>query len=137
MTKSIEDDVSTERLVKKDETSGQFLTGNKSSTGRPKGARNRLQTDFMVALQEHFRERGKAAIEIAFRESPISYLKLIASLMPREFIVEDGRVELLGDDEIDNYLAEIRRLRSIGIGQNRILTIDGTAKAEEPSTIEG
>jgi hypothetical protein len=103
----------------KDKKSGQFVAGG-SSVGRRKGARNKLHTDFIVALLTHFHHsgpdtfaaetatRGEAAIEIVFRESPKDYLKLIASIVPKEFIVEDGRLEEMGDDEIAAYLEALR-----------------------------
>jgi hypothetical protein len=105
---------------------GQFVVGNKASPGR-KGARNRLHADFVVALQAHFQERGAAAIEIVYRESPRDYLKVIASVLPRELIVEDGRLESMSDEELENHLEQIRELRAVG--SNRILTIEGKAKA--------
>jgi hypothetical protein len=114
----------------------QFLPGNKASPGR-RGARNRLHADFVVGLQEHFAERGRAAIEIVFRESPRDYLKIIAAVLPKEFILEDGRLEQLGDIELEQYLDEIRRLRAIGIGPDRSRLIEGTAKAEDPAKTEG
>lgn len=104
--------------VKKDAQNGQFVTGG-SSTGRRKGARNRLHADFVVALQEHFHEVGKSAIEIVYRENPRDYLKLIASVLPKEFVLEDGRLESMGDEELEGYLAEIRRLKSSGTGEDR------------------
>ena len=110
---------------KRDEKTGQFLVGT-SSRGRKKGARNRLHADFVVALQEHFQERGPAAIEIVFRESPRDYLKIIASVLPKEFVLEDGRLESMGDEEIAEYLAEIRRLKSSGVGQDRSGVSSGT-----------
>jgi hypothetical protein len=103
---------------KRDEKSGQFVAGT-SSRGRKKGARNRLHADFVVGLQEHFQEKGHAAIEIVFRENPKEYLKIIASVLPKEFVLEDGRLESMGDEEIAEYLAEIRRIKSSGAGQDR------------------
>lgn len=103
------------KLTKQDSETGQFVAGT-SSAGRKKGARNRLHADFVVALQEHFQERGKAAVEIVFRESPRDYLKIIAAVLPKEFILEDGRLEQMGDEELESYLAEIRRLKSAGTG---------------------
>ncbi|WP_246661590.1 hypothetical protein [Tardiphaga sp. vice304] len=97
---------------------GQFVAGN-SGGGRKKGARNRLHADFVVGLQEHFAEKGAAAIEIVYRESPRDYLKLIASVLPKEFILEDGRLESMGDEELAEYLAEIRRIKSAGAGEDR------------------
>ncbi|MEO6966377.1 MAG: hypothetical protein ABI076_10865 [Acidobacteriaceae bacterium] len=102
---------------KQDASTGKFVTGG--SGGRKKGARNRLHADFVVGLQEHFAEVGKAAIDIVFKESPRDYLKIIASVLPKEFVLEDGRLEAMGDDELEQYLAEIRRLKSSGTGEGR------------------
>ena len=113
---------------KRDDISGQFVTGT-SSRGRKKGARNRLHADFVVALQEHFAEMGKAAIDIVFKESPRDYLKIIASILPKEFVLEDGRLESMGDEELEQYLAEIRRIKSDGIGEGRNDIVGGKKPA--------
>ncbi|MCP1931792.1 hypothetical protein [Bradyrhizobium elkanii] len=112
-------------MPNQDEKSGQFLPGNRGNGGRRKGARNRLHSDFIVGLQEHFAEVGKTAIDIVFKESPKEYLKIIASVLPKEFILEDGRLESMGDEELEQYLAEIRRLKSTGSGQGRSDLIEG------------
>src|SRR4051812_30804345 len=92
----------------KDPKTGQFLVGNASARpGSRKGARNRLQGNFVSALSDHFDEVGKVAIDIVFKESPKDYLKIIASVLPKEFILEDGRLESMSDEEITEYLAEI------------------------------
>jgi hypothetical protein len=104
---------------KQDGETGKFITGG--SGGRKKGARNRLHADFVVALCEHFQEMGKAAIDIVYKESPRDYLKIIASVLPKEFVLEDGRLEAMGDDELEQYLAEIRRIKSGGgTGEGRV-----------------
>jgi len=105
----------TDKKPKQDTKTGQFLTGG--STGRKKGARNRLHADFVVALQDDFQVFGAATIQIVRVESPKEYLKIIASVLPKEFILEDGRLESMGDDELEEYLAEIRRLKSAGTGE--------------------
>lgn len=103
-----------------DPVTGKFVVGNGGNSGRRKGARNRLHGDFIAALQEHFAEIGKAAIDIVFKENPKDYLKIIASVLPKEFILEDGRLESMGDDELEQYLAEIRRLKlAAGVEQDR------------------
>ncbi|BBC00114.1 hypothetical protein [Bradyrhizobium elkanii] len=108
-----------------DPKTGQFVVGNRGNNGRRKGARNRLHADFIVGLQEHFAEVGKTAIDIVFKESPKEYLKIIASVLPKEFILEDGRLESMGDEELEQYLDEIRRLKSAGAGQGRSDLIEG------------
>jgi hypothetical protein len=113
------------KLTKQDSETGQFVAGT-SSAGRKKGARNRLHADFVVALQEHFEERGKAAVEIVFRESPRDYLKIIAAVLRKEFVLEDGRLESMSDDELNEYLAEIRRIKASGVGPGGGNTSGGT-----------
>jgi hypothetical protein len=104
---------------------GQYSRGN---SGRKKGARNRLHADFIVALEKHWNEVGNAAIDIVFKESPRDYLKIMVSVFPKEFVLEDGRLESMSDDELDGYLDEIRRLKS---GEDRGRIIDGTAAASD------
>jgi hypothetical protein len=58
--------------------------------GRPAGAKNRLQNDFLHALLDDFRERGVEAIRIVRIERPIEYLKIIASLVPNKHSDSDG-----------------------------------------------
>lgn len=91
---------------------GQF---SKGSAGRKKGARNRLHADFIVALEKHWHEVGNAAIDIVFKESPRDYLKIMVSVFPKEFVIEDGRVESMSDEELTGYLDELRRtIRNAG-----------------------
>lgn len=52
--------------------------------GRPKGARNRLGTAFLEALEADFSEHGVEAIERVWRDKPEVYIKLVADLVPKE-----------------------------------------------------
>lgn len=62
----------------------RFQPGN---PGRPKGSRNKLGEDFIRALHEDFSEHGVAAIQAVRVDKPDAYLKVIASLLPRELKV--------------------------------------------------
>ena len=70
--------------------------------GKPVGSRNRLQGDFLRALAEDFEAHGKAAIVECRTAKPDAYLKVVASLMPKE--VDVRRVT---DDLTDDQLAAI------------------------------
>jgi hypothetical protein len=52
--------------------------------GRPKGARSKLGEDFLKALHEDFAENGKQVIEKVRAEKPDVYLKVVASILPKE-----------------------------------------------------
>ena len=64
--------------------------------GRPKGGRNKLTETFLEDLYQDWQEGGKEAV-LAMRENdPSAYVKVVASLMPREAKLEFGLGEQLG-----------------------------------------
>jgi len=77
--------------------------------GKPVGSKNRLQGDFMKALSEDFAEHGKAAIVATRKNSPAQYLKVVASLMPKELEIKRPLEDLTDDD----LLAGIAALQSL------------------------
>lgn len=66
-----------------------FQPGN---PGRPPGSRNKLKEDFFKALADTFREHGRAAMEQMIENEPAAYIKVIASLMPKQLSDEDDNV---------------------------------------------
>lgn len=89
---------------------GQFAPGN---SGRPVGARNKLQTEFVKALAEDFEEHGEGVIRIVRAERPAEYLKIVASILPKEFFVSEGALDGMSDDEIADALEIIRKMRAV------------------------
>jgi hypothetical protein len=78
--------------------------------GRPKGAKNRLQGDFLHALAEDFREHGMEAIRVMRVERPAEYVKCIASLMPKELLLtQDNAMSDLTDEQLEHALAKVLR----------------------------
>lgn len=80
-------------------------SGNPS--GRPVGARNKLSEDFLEALQADFAEHGKAAIATTRAEKPDQYLKVIASLLPRDVNLNINEFDGKSDDDIRRELREL------------------------------
>jgi Family of unknown function (DUF5681) len=85
--------------------------------GRPKGARNRIGTQFLEALEADFNNHGAQAIALVREKKPEIYMRVVADLLPKEanINVEAGEafVELwrrisdgLGDDLADRMDAE-------------------------------
>lgn len=64
--------------------------------GRPKGARSKLGEDFLKALVEDFNEEvegranGIEAIRKMRTDSPDQYIKVVASILPKELTGENG-----------------------------------------------
>src|SRR5216684_5269285 len=84
-----------------------FAPGNPGGA-RPRGAKNRLHRAFVEALHADFKEHGAAAIRICRMENPTNYLRVIASILPRELTIETAAADLT-DDELE---AMIQRLKT-------------------------
>jgi hypothetical protein len=76
--------------------------------GRPKGARNRLGEDFLAQLYDDFAAHGPAAIERVREEDPATYLRVIASLVPKEVKSTSGPFDALSDEELEALAAAAR-----------------------------
>lgn len=78
--------------------------------GRPKGARSKLGEAFLAALHLDFEANGIEAIRRAREEKPDQYLKVIASLLPREVTLSfEDELGHLSDDEL---LGRVRSLQA-------------------------
>ena len=70
---------------------GLFKPGQSGNPGgRPKGSRNRLGQAFLDALQADFEQHGEAVIVDVREKLPHVYLKVVASMLPKEFSSPDG-----------------------------------------------
>ena len=58
------------------------VSGNPA--GRPKGARAKLEHAFLDDIAKDWKEHGKAAIVAARQDDPATYLKVVASLLPKD-----------------------------------------------------
>lgn len=90
----------------KDQETGRFVTGN-SGGGRPKGSRNKLGEAFLEDMLADWQEHGVAAIATVRAEKPDQYLKVVASILPRDLNVSINPLEEASDDEL------IQRLRDL------------------------
>lgn len=54
------------------------------SEGYPKGARNRLGTEFLEALEADFNQFGSQAIAQVREKKPEVYMRVVADLLPKE-----------------------------------------------------
>src|SRR5262249_38829376 len=79
--------------------------------GRPLGARARLSEKFILALHDDFAEYGPAVIEKVRKKQPGVYLKVIASLMPREWHVKNEPLfDGMSNEQLDEIIGSVRRI---------------------------
>jgi Family of unknown function (DUF5681) len=87
---------------------GHFKPGQSGNpAGRPKGARSKLGETFLKALSEDFATNGIGVIEAVRRERPHEYLKIIATILPRQMQLEDVTPKRRAEDLTDDELATI------------------------------
>jgi hypothetical protein len=58
--------------------------------GRPRGSRHKLSAAFIDALHASFEEHGDSAIRAVLQDNPGEYLRIIASIVPKHFGIEEG-----------------------------------------------
>ena len=96
-------------MAHRDPETGQFLQGKSGNPrGRPKGSRNKLGEQFLEALTDDFADNGREAIVACRTEKPTEYVKVVASLLPRELLVRKDPVDELNDQEIADALDSLR-----------------------------
>lgn len=76
--------------------------------GRPKGARNRLGEAFVAALADDFDKNGVKAIETVRTERPHEYLKVVASLLPKQIEIKEEAFDGVSDAELAALIAAAR-----------------------------
>jgi hypothetical protein len=102
--------------------------------GRPRGSRNKLAGEFIDALASDFTDHGKAAIRKVRQEKPDIYIRVVASILPKELDVAlnvSASFEGLREDTRE-FLAAWRLARQrIGVAPPELPVID-----IEPETAE-
>jgi hypothetical protein len=78
--------------------------------GRPKGSRHKLGENFISALQADFSEHGSEVIQAVRTKRPQDYLKIVASILPKEVNVNESALHQLSDDELSAMLYLLRSL---------------------------
>jgi len=107
----------------------------RNTRGRPKGSKNEFSMDFVRALQKDFNEYGEFAIQQVRQEKPDAYLKVIASLMPKDINLNVNKFDELSDNELRARLEQLQR--TIGPMLDAVRTGGGdSGGADAPGTDE-
>jgi len=86
-----------------------FEKGRQKSGGRANGARNKLSVAFLEAFAADFEEHGPDTIRIMRAEDPVNYVKVAASLLPKELEITQTQLMEIPDEELDAFIEFARR----------------------------
>lgn len=89
---------------------GRFGPGN---PGKPKGSRHALGEAFVKALHDDFEKHGVGTLARVREERPQDYMKVVASLLPKEFKIET--TSDLTDEQLDARIRQLATALEIGI----------------------
>jgi hypothetical protein len=96
------------------QTDTKFKPGQSGNPdGRPKGSRNKLADAFVTALHDSFLKDGVAAIDNMRAADPGGYVRVIASLLPKEFKIET--TSDLTDEQLDARIRTLAGLLEVGV----------------------
>lgn len=103
--------------------------------GRPKGARNRFGEAFVEALANDFENNGVAVIETVRATDPVQYLKVCASILPKELNVKMDPLDDMTDDELIKRIRDLDAAVSAALG-GASQTEGGIAEAHQGQNSE-
>jgi hypothetical protein len=100
---------------------GLFVKGQPKTGGRRKGSRDRIATALLETIAEDFEKFGKEAVLIARKERPVEYLRVVASLLPKEFEITTHNIaNELSDDELDALIEHARQQRELAASRRDV-----------------
>ena len=65
------------------------FSADRAGRAKQKGARDRMSAAFLTALADDFDEHGKEVVARVRKDDPSTYLRVFASLMPKELEFTD------------------------------------------------
>lgn len=78
--------------------------------GRPKGARSKLSEQFLKDMLADFEQHGAATIAAVRQDKPDQYLKVVASILPKEIEAGEQFAGMVVSMLSDSALQEIANL---------------------------
>jgi len=108
---------------------GQYLPGVSGNPGgSPEATRRAFNKRFLLDLAEDWQQHGREVFKRVRRESPATYMKVCAMMVPKEMKLEhQAGIKAMSDEQLDEALAALRQLLADRAAAAANV-IDGTAE---------
>jgi hypothetical protein len=115
--------------VIKGRINGRFAKGFSGNPGgSPEATRRAFNKRFLLDLAEDWQQHGREVFKRVRRESPASYLKVCAMLVPREMKVEHSNaIKAMSDEQIEAAIEAIQAMLDARAG-DAAQVIEGEAE---------
>lgn len=138
MAKVSKKTVTTEKKTDRRKTMPHLFKPGQSGNpaGRAKGSRNKLAAAFIDDFYKDWQEKGSEAIAEVRENDPAAYLRVGASLIPKEFTLNensdtaiDAMLDKLNDEQLDELVAGL-----VALGRQENRTGDNARKDKAKNT---
>jgi hypothetical protein len=109
---------------------GRFARGYSGNPGgSPEATRRAFNKRFLLDLAEDWQQHGREVFKRVRRESPASYLKVCAMLVPKEVKLEHSTsaIKAMTDEQIEQAIEAIQNMLAAQAGE-ATKVIEGTAE---------
>jgi hypothetical protein len=110
---------------------GRFAPGYSGNPGgSPEATRRAFNKRFLLDLAEDWQQHGRQVFKRVRRESPASYLKVCAMLVPKEVKLEHSTsaIKAMSDEQIEAAIEAIQTMIAARAGE-AAKVIEGTAES--------
>src|SRR5262245_38186877 len=116
---------------------GQYLPGFSGNPGgSPEATRRAFNKRFLLDLAEDWQQHGREVFKRVRRESPASYLKVCAMLVPKELKFEhSGGVKAMTDEQLERGIELIKEMLAQREAEANAKVIEGQAVPSLPSPV--
>ena len=106
--------------------------------GRPKSVKNLINENFLRDLLNSWEKSGVKALEKLADKDVSSYVRIVAALVPKEFVINEGETAL--ERILDEYSAEDLRGFMSALNEGELAQLDGKGRkakgtGKQPDTI--
>jgi Family of unknown function (DUF5681) len=97
--------------------------------GRPRGSRHKISEAFIADLLADYEKHGRQTLDRMRKEDPTAYIRMIASLVPKQIEKASNPLEHFTNEELDQLEAYLQSVANDGAAQADEHVVNGAASS--------